>query len=96
MLKPGPQAVEPELDQLGMPPSLYSRPASDVIRQACILVGGKGTRLGNLTRVTPKPILEIGQGKAFLDIVIEQAVRQGFNDVVLLARLSGTPCPRAL
>lgn len=89
MLKPGQQAVEPELDQLGMPPSVYSRPASDVIRQACILVGGKGTRLGNLTRVTPKPLLEIGQGMAFLDIVIEQAVRQGFNDVVLLAGYLG-------
>ena len=56
-----------------------------MIRQACILVGGKGTRLGNLTRETPKPLLEIGQGRVFLDIVIEQVVRQGFNDVVLLA-----------
>ena len=65
-----------------MPPSV-SR--ADVIHQACILVGGKGTRLGNLTRATPKPLLEIGQGRVFLDIVIEQVVRQGFNDVVLLA-----------
>ena len=68
-----------------MPHSAYSRPAPDVMRQACILVGGKGTRLGDLTRATPKPLLEIGQGMAFLDIVIEQVVRQGFNDVVLLA-----------
>ena len=57
----------------------------DVIRQSCILVGGKGTRLGDLTRTTPKPLLEIGQGVAFLDIIIEQVVRQGFDDVVLLA-----------
>jgi D-glycero-D-manno-heptose 1,7-bisphosphate phosphatase len=55
------------------------------IRQACILVGGKGTRLGEATRTIPKPLLEIGEGIAFLDILIEQTVRQGFNDVVLLA-----------
>ena len=67
-----------------MQSSAYSSPPN-VIRQACILVGGKGTRLGSLTRATPKPLLEIGQGVAFLDIVIEQVIRQGFNDVVLLA-----------
>ena len=67
-----------------MQSSAYSS-TPNVIRQACILVGGKGTRLGSLTRATPKPLLEIGQGVAFLDIVIEQVVRQGFNDVVLLA-----------
>jgi D-glycero-D-manno-heptose 1,7-bisphosphate phosphatase len=67
-----------------MPPS-HSRPTSDIIRQACVLVGGKGTRLGTLTRTTPKPLLEIKPGISFLDIVIEQIVRQGFNDIVLLA-----------
>ena len=85
MLKPGLQVVERELDQLGMLPLLDSRAMSDVIRQSCILVGGRGTRLGNLTRETPKPLLEIREGMTFLDIVIEQVVRQGFHDVVLLA-----------
>jgi D-glycero-D-manno-heptose 1,7-bisphosphate phosphatase len=33
----------------------------------------------------PKPLLEIGRGITFLDIVIEQVVQQGFNDVILLA-----------
>jgi D-glycero-D-manno-heptose 1,7-bisphosphate phosphatase len=59
------------------------------IRQACILVGGKGTRLGEATRAVPKPLLEIGEGIAFLDILIEQVARQGFNDVVLLAGYLG-------
>lgn len=55
------------------------------IRQACILVGGKGERLGNITRAVPKPLLDIGNGQIFLDILIEQLARQGFDDVVLLA-----------
>jgi NDP-sugar pyrophosphorylase family protein len=55
------------------------------IRQACILVGGKGTRLGELTRSVPKPLMEIGNGAVFLDVVIEQLARQGFDDIVLLA-----------
>ena len=58
---------------------------TDVIRQACILVGGKGTRLGDLTRMVPKPLLEIAPGITFLDLVIGELARQGFNDLVLLA-----------
>jgi NDP-sugar pyrophosphorylase family protein len=59
------------------------------IRQACILVGGKGTRLGELTRSLPKPLMEIGDGAAFLDVVIEQLARHGFDDIVLLAGYLG-------
>jgi D,D-heptose 1,7-bisphosphate phosphatase len=55
------------------------------IRQACILVGGKGTRLGDITSSVPKPLLDIGNGMTFLDFIIEQIVRQGFDDIVLLA-----------
>jgi len=55
------------------------------ISQACILVGGKGTRLGDLTRATPKPLIEIGDNAVFLDIVLGQVARQGFDDIVLLA-----------
>ena len=45
----------------------------------------KPRELGNLASNTPKPLLEIGKGQAFLDIVIGQVVRQGFDDIVLLA-----------
>src|ERR1700722_18546603 len=55
------------------------------IKQACILVGGKGTRLGDVTRAIPKPLLDMGGGITFLDLLIEQTARQGFNEVVLLA-----------
>lgn len=59
--------------------------APEIVRQACILVGGKGTRLGELTRNTPKPLMAIGDDATFLDILIEQVARQGFDDIVLLA-----------
>ena len=59
--------------------------AADIVRQACILVGGKGTRLGELTRHTPKPLMPIGDDATFLDILLEQVARQGFDDIVLLA-----------
>jgi D,D-heptose 1,7-bisphosphate phosphatase len=55
------------------------------VRQAVVLVGGKGTRLGRLTRDTPKPLLEIAQGLRFLDVVLEEAARHGFTDILLLA-----------
>ena len=59
------------------------------IRQACILVGGMGTRLDNITCAVPKPLLEIAPGVSILDIVIEQIARQGFTDVLLLAGYLG-------
>lgn len=56
-----------------------------LVNQAVFLVGGKGTRLGNLTRDTPKPLLEIAPGLRFLDVILEEAARRGFTDIVLLA-----------
>jgi D,D-heptose 1,7-bisphosphate phosphatase len=58
---------------------------SNTVRQACVLVGGKGTRLGELTRTTPKPLIEIGEGVSFIDILLDQISRQGFTDIILLA-----------
>jgi NDP-sugar pyrophosphorylase family protein len=45
-----------------------------------------GIRLGDITRAVPKPLLEGGEGVAFQGVVIEQVARQGFTDVILLAR----------
>lgn len=59
-------------------------PALDAPEQAVILVGGLGTRLGTITRDTPKPLLDVG-GRPFLDYMIENAVRFGFRDILLLA-----------
>jgi D-glycero-D-manno-heptose 1,7-bisphosphate phosphatase len=55
------------------------------MRQAVILVGGRGTRLGALTRDIPKPLMAIAGAKAFLDYLIEDIARHGITDIVLLA-----------
>ncbi|HJU32704.1 MAG TPA: HAD-IIIA family hydrolase [Hyphomicrobiaceae bacterium] len=55
------------------------------VRQAVFLVGGKGTRLGAIAADTPKPLLEIAPGVRFLDVLIEEAARHGFDDIILLA-----------
>lgn len=52
--------------------------------QCAILLGGMGTRLGALTRDTPKPLLDVA-GEPFLDVIVREAVRRGFRDLVLLA-----------
>ncbi len=53
--------------------------------QAVFLVGGLGSRLGDLTRQTPKPLLEVG-GRAFLDYLVEDVARHGFTDMLFLAQ----------
>jgi D-glycero-D-manno-heptose 1,7-bisphosphate phosphatase len=49
-----------------------------------ILCGGLGSRLGPLTALTPKPLLPVG-GRPFLDILVLELVRHGFEHIVLLA-----------
>ena len=48
-----------------------------------ILVGGLGTRLGNLTKKIPKPLLKINN-EVFLDILIKNFSRFGFSKITLL------------
>ncbi|WP_247485297.1 MULTISPECIES: HAD-IIIA family hydrolase [unclassified Bradyrhizobium] len=56
-----------------------------MIRQAAILVGGLGTRLGERTRLVPKPLLEVG-GRPFLDYLLDELTRYPtIHDIVLLA-----------
>jgi len=58
------------------------------IRQAVILAGGKGTRLGEITREVPKPMLPIGD-RPFLDYLIEMIERHGYEDILLLGGYRG-------
>jgi NDP-sugar pyrophosphorylase family protein len=52
------------------------------IVQAVVLAGGRGTRLGELTAETPKPLLDVG-GRPFIEWVLDNLVRQGVQRVVL-------------
>ncbi|MGH1573481.1 HAD-IIIA family hydrolase [Methylobacterium sp. P31] len=54
------------------------------VRQAMILCGGFGTRLGALTAAMPKPLLPAA-GEPFLNVLLFELGRHGFKDVVLLA-----------
>ena len=49
--------------------------------QCVILVGGKGTRLGKLTRNFPKPMIEVN-GKPFLLYILDYIQRFGFKERV--------------
>jgi D,D-heptose 1,7-bisphosphate phosphatase len=56
-----------------------------VLRQAVILVGGLGTRLGERTKAVPKPMLPVG-GRPFLDTLIDEIARYDvFDEILLLA-----------
>jgi D-glycero-D-manno-heptose 1,7-bisphosphate phosphatase len=54
------------------------------LRQAFILCGGLGSRLGALTASTPKPLLEVA-GLPFLENLVGELGRHGILDVILLA-----------
>lgn len=58
-------------------------------KQAVILVGGHGTRLGDLVARTPKPMLEIRHGRRFLDYLLDALNRHGFTQVLMLAGYLG-------
>jgi len=52
------------------------------VRQAVVLAGGRGSRLGPLTDDTPKPLLHVAE-RPFLDWVIDNLARHGVTDVIL-------------
>ena len=54
------------------------------VKQAAILIGGKGTRWGDAVRSTPKPLLEVC-GRPFVEHVMLNLRRFGFADFILLA-----------
>ncbi len=54
------------------------------VMQAAILIGGKGTRLGQAVTETPKPLLEVC-GRPFVEHVMLNLRRFGFTDFLLLA-----------
>jgi D-glycero-D-manno-heptose 1,7-bisphosphate phosphatase len=56
-----------------------------VLKQAVVLVGGLGTRLGERTRSVPKPLLEVA-GRPFLDYILDELSRYpNIQEILLLA-----------
>lgn len=58
---------------------------SDLIKvyQAVILAGGLGTRLGEITRKTPKPMIKINK-KPFIEYLIKNFSRYGVSKILIL------------
>lgn len=52
--------------------------------QGVFLAGGRGSRLGRLTRNTPKPLLDV-QGRPFIEWVIAKAKARGITEILILA-----------
>ncbi len=63
--------------------------SESAIRQVIVLVGGKGTKLGEISSQIPKPLLPIAAGRPFLDYLLEMVERHGYRDLVLLAGHQG-------
>lgn len=61
-----------------MPPSVKKVS----IKQAVVLAGGFGTRLGHLTRTTPKPLLPVG-GQPFMSYQLAWLARHGIEDIII-------------
>ncbi len=55
------------------------------INQAVILVGGLGSRLGIITKKTPKPLIKVNN-KPFLDYIISFLVKYNFKKIILLTK----------
>jgi len=55
-----------------------------MIRQAAILCGGRGTRLGAITADIPKPLLPVGE-LTFLDVLVFELARHGIRKILFLA-----------
>ena len=68
---------------------------SAALPPVCLLVGGRGTRLGSITDETPKPLLPVG-GRPFLEHVLEGLAKAGARRVVLSTGYLSEQFERAL
>lgn len=62
----------------------YNKNYKPKFKQAVIFAGGKGLRLGKLTKNTPKPLLRIEKKKVFLEYLIQNLSRFGIKKILLL------------
>ena len=73
----------PVIDEQGVLVELWSRKTLQLgtmmPNPVVLMVGGLGTRLGELTKDCPKPMLSIG-GKPLLEIIVKNFIEQGFRN----------------
>jgi len=50
--------------------------------KAVLMAGGLGTRLGELTKHTPKPMLKVGE-KPILETIIKNFAKYGFTEIII-------------
>jgi dTDP-glucose pyrophosphorylase len=50
-----------------------------IYNEVVIMLGGRGTRLGELTKNCPKPMLKVGS-KPILEIILQQLIEHGFKN----------------
>lgn len=58
------------------------------IRQAIILAGGRGTRLGSITDNLPKPMVDVN-GEPFVSHLLRKLAQQGVSEVIFLTGYLG-------
>lgn len=72
----------PQVDAQGYVLSLYCLDSQDSFlhhpNTVLLMAGGLGTRLGELTRHCPKPLLHVGN-RPILEHILEKFIRQGFQ-----------------
>ena len=59
------------------------------VDQAFILCGGLGSRLGEITRKTPKPLIKFNN-KPFLDYLLKSIARHNIKNIFLLCEYKNT------
>ena len=77
----------PIIDKLGHLVAVSSKPSLFCVRPTnkpslLIMAGGKGERLGDLTRLVPKPLMKIG-GLTFLELVVGYAYKSGVREFLV-------------
>lgn len=55
------------------------------MKQVLILAGGRGSRLGNLTKTTPKPLLKFDGKNSTLSILVHKCFKENFEEIIILA-----------
>jgi len=85
----GPSPVLPVLDAddvlIGL---LVRQPDQGGVQTALVMAGGYGSRLGSLTKDTPKPLLEVG-GKPILEHILSRLEVAGVADVYISIHYKG-------